>query len=528
MTMKKMFKALCGRLAITCYLILIQLILLFVSILIFANNYIYFYIIMIVFSLFLIIAIINDDSNPTFKMAWLIPMLIFPIFGAPLYIIFGRKKVSKRITKKLYDSFLVSNETLPADFDILNEIKEIDVSIYTQFNYIFNTSNSNVYKNSRNEYIATGEIFYRNLIDEMERAKKFIFLEYFIISKGEMWNTVLELLKRKVKQGVDVRLIYDDLGTINSLEKNYCNKLNSYGIKTSIFNPFHASLDSFLNYRDHRKITIIDGNVGFTGGINLADEYINVVKRFGHWKDSSVMIKGDAVTRLTIMFLQIWYFLNPQDEKHYKEFFNTVSYENDGYVQPFSDSPISGHLTGELSYMNMINNAYKYVYITTPYLILDNEMITALKLAVESGIEVRIVTPNIPDKWYVHHVTRANYPQLLKAGVRIFEYTPGFIHAKTIVVDDELAIVGTTNFDFRSFYLHFENGVLMYKSKCVLQVKEEYDRLLEDCNEITLEKYNSYPWIQKIKRKKTKNFFTLLCNLFYNNKFHCKNLLDCF
>jgi len=508
--MKKIIKILFSRLAITCNLLLLQLALLFVSMLAFASNFIYFYFIMIIFSIFLIIVIINDDSNPTFKMAWIVPMLIFPIFGAPLYIIFGRKIVSKRIIKKLNDTLISESNILPNNDEIFEKLKNENHAVYKQFNYIYNTSNSAVYSRTQTEFLATGEIFYKNFLIELEKAEKFIFLEYFIIGKGAMWGAVLEVLIRKVKQGVDVRVLYDDFGTINLLEKNYPKYLNSVGIKASIFNPFHASLDSFLNYRDHRKITIIDGNVGFTGGINLSDEYINLVDRFGHWKDSSVMIKGDAVSRLTVMFLQLWYFVNANEEQEYASHFNTVSYEDDGYVQPFSDSPVSGHLTGELAYMGMINNANKYAYITTPYLILDNEMITALRLAVESGVDVRIITPFTPDKWYVHAVSRANYPVLLKAGVKIYEYTPGFIHAKTIVVDDELAIVGTSNFDFRSFYLHFETGVLMYKSKCVEQVKNEYFKILERCDEITLEKYFNESWRSRFKGKILKLFSPMM------------------
>lgn len=509
--MKKLLKAITSRLAVTCYLILIQLSLLFVTMLYFTSSFIYFYFLMVILSLFLIIAIINDDSNPTFKMAWIIPMLIFPIFGAPLYLIFGRKKVSKRIIKKLYDSFAQIKEQTDANNDeILKELKDIDVSVYKQFSYISHTALGSVYKNTETKFLATGEEFFENLLAELNKAEKFIFLEYFIIAKGKMWDSVLDILVKKAAQGVEIRLLYDDLGTISLLKKTYPDYLNSLGIKTCIFNPFKPSLDSFLNYRDHRKITVIDGNVGFTGGINLADEYINAITRFGHWQDSSVMIKGDAVTQLSAMFLQTWYFANNTDEKEYSSYFCNKKYDYDGYVQPFSDSPISGHLTGELAYMNMINNANDYVYITTPYLILDNEMVTAIRLAVESGIDVRIITPHIPDKWYVHAVSISNYPQLLKAGVKIFEYTPGFIHAKTIVVDDKLAIVGTTNFDFRSFYLHFENGVLMYKSKCVEQVKKNYMKILEQCAEITMQTYEALPWRDKFKGKVLKLFSPMM------------------
>ncbi|MFA5658446.1 MAG: cardiolipin synthase, partial [Oscillospiraceae bacterium] len=453
--MKKLIKYLTGRLSITCLFILVQLILLFILSIYFNSTFVYFYYVMLIISLLLIIAIVNDDTNPTFKIAWMIPMLILPIFGAPLYLVLGRHKVSNRIIKKLTETNLSVKRILPLDDEICDEIKAMDKSVFKQFLYIFNTAASPVYKNTQTQFLPSGENFFKSLLIELEKAERFIFLEYFIIAKGKMWDSVLGILKRKAAQGVEVRLIYDDMGTIQLLEKSYPKYLNSLGIKTGIFNPFHASLDSFLNYRDHRKITVIDGNVGFTGGINLADEYINEVKRFGHWQDSSIMIKGDAVSRLTTMFLQLWYFIDSEAEQIYEPYLNTVSYESDGFVQPFSDSPMSGHLTGELAYMNMINNAKKYIYITTPYLILDNEMLTALRLAVECGVKIHIITPHIPDKSYVHSVSRANYLPLLKSGIRIYEYTPGFIHSKTIVCDEELAIVGTTNFDFRSLYLQF-------------------------------------------------------------------------
>lgn len=508
--MKKLIKILSGRLAITGLFILVQLVLLFVLSIYFNKTFVYFYYLILIISLLLIITIVNDDTNPTFKMAWMVPMLILPIFGAPLYLVLGRHRVSSRIIKKLNETTLSVKSILPLDEKICDEIKAQDPSVFKQFLYIFNTAQSPVYKNTLTEFLPSGECFFKHLLLELEKAEKFIFLEYFIIAKGKMWDSVLEILIKKAQQGVEVKLIYDDLGTIQLLEKNYPAYLNSLGIKVCIFNPFHASLDSFLNYRDHRKITVIDGNVGFTGGINLADEYINEIERFGHWQDCSIMIKGDAVSRLTTLFLQLWYFIDSEAEAVYEPYLNTVSYESDGYVQPFADSPISGHLTSELAYMNLINNAKKYVYITTPYLILDNEMITALRLAVESGVDVRIITPHIPDKWYVHSVSRANYPALLNAGIRIFEYTPGFIHSKTIVSDDILTIVGTANFDFRSFYLHFENGVLMYKSECVTQVRDSFLDVLERCEEITLDKYSGRSRLSRLKGQILKLFSPMM------------------
>lgn len=509
--MKKLIKSLSGRLAVNCYFILLQLCLVFIAFLSLSSNFVYFYLIMTLLAIVFVVVVINDSTNPSFKIAWIIPMLIFPVFGVPIYLIFGRKKLSNRVVNKLVKTFKQAKEIIPDNSDVMEEIKNNDEHIYKQFVYINNTSFSPAFCHTQTEFLPTGEVFYKNLLVELEKAEKFIFMEYFIIDKGKMWDSVLNILKRKAKQGVDVRLMYDDLGTIGLLEKDYPKQLETYGIKAAIFNPFHASLDTFLNYRDHRKITIIDGNVGFSGGINLADEYINEKTRFGHWKDSSIMIKGDAVSMLTIMFLQIWYYLTEKDEANeYEKFLSTVNYDSDGYVQPFGDSPLSGYLTGELAYMNIINNAKKYIYITTPYLVLDNEMITALTLASESGTDVRIMTPHIPDKWYVHAVSRANYEPLLKAGIKIYEYTPGFIHSKTIVSDDEVSIVGTTNFDFRSFYLHFENGIMMYKSKCVNQVYDEFMRLINISEEITLEKYNSQPRHIKIRGKILKLFSPMM------------------
>ncbi len=504
--MRKLFKLLSGRLAITCYLILFQLALVFWGFFTFFTDLISFAAltaVMILISLILVVIIINDSSNPSYKIAWIVPILVMPLFGAPLYFIFGKKKLSNRIVNKLVASFTKMAEIIPLNDKIFKEVENLDKNVSKQFSYIYQTANVPLYKGTKTAFLKTGEVFHEALLEELRKAKNFIFLEYFIIEEGVMWDSVLEILKEKAAEGVDVRIIYDDLGTISLLPKDYPKKLARFGIKAHIFNPFHASLDSFLNYRDHRKITVIDGHVGFAGGINLADEYINVVTRFGLWKDSSVLLKGEAVSAITVMFLQLWYYLEntTEEEMDYTSFLCKKRYEDDGYVQPFGDSPISGHLTGELSYMNIINNATKYVYITTPYLVLDNEMITALGLAAKSGIDVRIMTPRIPDKVYVHVVTRSNYPALLKAGVKIYEYKPGFIHSKTVVADDTLGIVGTTNFDFRSFYLHFENGVFMYKSKCVGELKKEYLDMLLVSEDMTYKKYKALPLNKRILGK---------------------------
>jgi cardiolipin synthase len=305
-----------------------------------------------------------------------------------------------------------------------------------------------------------------------------------------MWNTILDILVKKVKQGVDVRVIFDDMGCIMVLPYRYDKKLEAMGIKCCVFNTFIPILSSKLNNRDHRKIVVIDGNCGFTGGINLADEYINAYEKHGHWKDTAIMIKGPAVWSLTVMFLTMWDYLRGTDEDYvkYRPSGNLKEeLADNGYVQPFTDNPFDDEQISETVYLNLINKAKRYVYINTPYLIIDNEMMGALTSAAKSGVDVRIVTPHIPDKWYVHVVTRANYDVLVESGVKIYEYTPGFMHAKSFVADDEYGVIGTINLDYRSLYLHFECGIWLYKTNSIAQMKEDYMKTLQVSKEITLE-----------------------------------------
>ena len=317
----------------------------------------------------------------------------------------------------------------------------------------------------------------------------------------------------KVKEGVDVRLLYDDMGCITTLPNKYHEKMEKLGIKCQVFNKFIPILSIIVNNRDHRKITVIDGHTAFTGGINLADEYINEVVRFGHWKDASIMIKGEAVWNLTVMFLQVWNFIgfNKEDYNKYRpKIYHLDEFGSDGYVQPYGDSPYDNELVGENVYLNIINKAKDYIYINTPYLIIDNELVTALTLAAKSGVDVRIVTPFIEDKWYAHIVTRAYYAQLIEAGVKIYEYTPGFIHSKTFVCDDEIGVVGTINMDYRSLYLHFECGVFLYKTKSVMQIKEDFLNILDVSQNITLEDTKKVKWSNRFLRAILRVFAPLM------------------
>lgn len=488
--MRKIFDFLFSRLAIVGLLIFFQLVVLLFGIWELTESFVYLYVFFFIISILVVIYILSRTDNPSYKLAWTIPVLLFPVFGGLFYLIFGGKKMNSRFKKKVQRVYNESKDKLIQDQGVIAELESIDKSIANQARYTSKYALSPVYKNSMTEYLSPGEEFFDCLIEELKKAKRYIFMEYFIVNEGKMWDTILDILEQKVKEGVDVRMVYDDVGCLTTLPYKYNEKLEKRGIKCKVFNPFVPFLSIVLNNRDHRKITVIDGHTAFTGGINLADEYINEIVRFGYWKDASIMIKGEAVWNLTVMFLQIWSFIsgeriNYNDYKVLDE--HKLDIESDGYVQPYADSPLDDEMVGENVYLNIINKAEHYVYISTPYLIIDNELVTALTLAAKNGVDVRIINPYIEDKWYAHIVSQAYYPQLIKAGVKIYEYSPGFIHSKTVVSDDVVGTVGTINFDYRSLYLHFECGVWLYKTKSVMQIKEDYINMLENCIRITLE-----------------------------------------
>ncbi len=485
--MKKILRFLTQRVVLTALLILIQALLLFGIIWKLNNYFIYFYAFSVLLSLLLTLRIINNKSNPAFKIAWLIPILLFPVLGGLVYLVFGSDRTGKyirnkmgRIEKEMQDGISKANER--------SGIEKMPPDVVNQSHYISNSAHCPPYKNTTVEYLPMGEVKFERMVQELKKAKRYIFMEYFIIQEGTMWNTILDVLEEKAKEGVDVRVIYDDMGCILTLPTGYEKTLREKGIQCQIFNPFIPILSSHFNTRDHRKICVIDGNVGFTGGINLADEYINGYEKHGHWKDTAILLKGEAVFSLTTMFLSMWDYLIKKEGEDYAAYYPDSWDENaQGIVQPFADNPLDDEAVGETVYLNLINKAKRYVYITTPYLILSNEMVTAMNTAAKSGVDVRIITPHVPDKWYVHAVSRSYYEMLVEAGVKIYEYTPGFVHAKTFVVDDEYAVVGTINLDYRSLYLHFECAAWMYKAFCVTDVRDDFLKTQQMSQEITLE-----------------------------------------
>ena len=488
--MKKVLKVLFSRLMVMSTLMIFQIALLIILTIKLSTSLVYLYFTFGLLSLIVVFFIASQRSNPAHKLAWVIPILIFPVFGGILYVLLRSNGKNKKFRDKLDASLNKALPLLKQRTHIMDELYEQDKSVANQSGYILKASGFPVYNNSESVYFSSGEEFFVAFVEELKKAEKFIFIETFIIREGLMWNTILSILEDKAAQGVDVRVMYDDAGCMTTLPYKYYNELREKGIKCYVFNPFTPLLEIRMNNRDHRKIIVIDGHTAFTGGINLADEYINVYERYGHWKDSAIMIRGEAAWNMTVIFLQLWSFLSNEPEDYDSLKACVVCdglYESDGYIQPFGDSPLDNEPVGEYTYINMISRARDYVYIFTPYLVLDHELITTLKLAAKSGVDVRIVTPHIPDKWYVFLVTQSYYEVLIEAGVRIFEYSPGFLHSKAFVCDDVLGVVGSINLDYRSLYFHFECGVWLYKTKSIKAIKNDFIETFEKCKEITLE-----------------------------------------
>lgn len=470
--------------------ILLQLFILAVPIIWFARYVPLFYLAYIIIAVIAVLRIIGSRYQSAYKISWVVLVLAVPVFGGLMYLFYGGNKIGKRARRKMLRQEecvrIFMGHSRPEVHAVLEEQGGV---ASTQARYLEDASFCPPHIRTETSYFPLGDDMFVKMKEELEKAERFIFMEFFIIRPGIMWNEILEILKRKVAQGVDVRVMYDDVGCLFTLPANYDRTLRQMGIDCEVFNRYRPAVTLRLNNRDHRKILVIDGNVGFTGGINLADEYINQLERFGHWKDTGVMLRGEAVWNFTVMFLSAWDFARDMEED-FDQFRPTLAPEEvatDGVVQPYDDSPLDDRPVGANVYHNLISKATRYVYITTPYLVVDDDMTSALCVAAQSGVDVRIITPHIPDKPIVFELTRAHYQILLESGVRIFEYTPGFIHAKNFVVDDRFATVGTVNLDYRSLYLHFECGVWMSGSSSVRDVHADFLATQAVSQEISLE-----------------------------------------
>ena len=457
-----------------------------------------------------ILAIVNRNMPPESKVTWLL-FAVVPVFGFLLYLMFGERRLSKKEIQQLekMDSMKFREDN---SYDLRVQLKQENKSAFGIVKSLLSMDhNADVYDGTTSQYFPLGEEMFEAMLDDLRSAKKFIFLEFYIIDPGLMWNRILEILVDKVQQGVEVKLLYDDIGCMATLPGDYTKRLRKMGIDAHKFNKVIPRMTVAYNNRDHRKILVVDGQVGYTGGINLADEYINHIVRFGHWKDGGVRLEGRAVKALTRLFLLNWYINRGEITDFDRYHFDSQRVEGKGLYIPYGSGPkpIYKEQVGKAVYQNIINQAIDYVYITTPYLIIDYDLTEDIKNAAMRGVDVRIVTPFIPDKKLIQIVTRGAYPDLLEAGVKIYEYTPGFIHSKNVISDDELAVVGTINFDYRSLVHHYENAVLMYQTESIADIKQDFEDLFDVSKEISLETLQN-SWYQRLLKEIMQLFAPLL------------------
>lgn len=479
-----------SRILITAAIILVQIAWLVLLLSQLASHFFGINLAFTVLSVLMVLYVIKKDDNPAYKIGWILIMLLLPLFGGAMYLLVGNKRPARRLRARLERAYAQSAPLLRADAQAYRHLEQHDQRLCGLSRYVRRAARFPVWENTTTQYFASGEAMYAEMLRQLETAERFIFMEYFIINEGVMWNGVLDVLTRKAAAGVDVRLIYDDMGSLHIRPKKFVADLERRGIRAMAFNPFMPIPSLAMNNRDHRKILVIDGHTAFTGGLNLADEYINEIERFGHWKDTGLLLHGEAVWNFTVMFLEMWNAFHQTDESfapYRPRAPRSGGFASDGFVQPFCDSPLDSETVSENVYLDILSQARHYVYIFTPYLVIDSTLQAALCLAAKRGVDVRLVTPGIPDKKIVFRLTRSYYAPLLQEGVRIYEYTPGFMHAKSLVCDDDKAVVGSINLDFRSLYLHFECAALLCRTESVLQVKRDVLETLGQSREISLQ-----------------------------------------
>ncbi len=487
------------RLILTFLIILAEIYLIILSVTHLSEQRVWIYSAAELLAVITALSIINKRGNPSYKIMWIIFILLVPLFGVLAYLLWGGGRVMPHINRRMKRCINRYSAFLPNDDKTVSHLNYSDMIHSRQAEYIRREADAPVYDESESEFFAPGEKLMPRLLEELRRAEKYIFIEFFILAESSMWDEIFDILKEKAESGVEIKIIYDDFGSIKYQTKNFAKNLRRHGIEVSRFNPITPSINIFMNNRDHRKIIVIDGKVAFTGGINIADEYINRLERFGYWMDSAILVRGKAVKSFLAMFCTMWEFttLKSIDFLAHTADFET---ENDGFYIPYCDDPLNYKNPAAGIYMQILNNAQRYVYIATPYLILDNNMINALCLAAKSGVDVRISTPSIPDKWYVHPVTQYYYSELMESGVKIYEYTPGFIHSKMFLSDDKVATVGTINMDYRSLYLHFECGLWMCSTKSIGAIKQNFTDIFSESQEINPDEWKKRPLLMKLKQ----------------------------
>lgn len=505
------------RVVIVSLAVLAQFAVLLIGMVSFGQSYWVIYFIGVLLGLLCVMHELNGRSNPEMKVAWLVPILLAPYFGGVFYLLFGSSRLTRKSRRRIEHDDPRMRKAFAPEYQRQAQVTAaFGESIIRECRGLAAMGGYPAFGNTDTEYFPTGEVMWKRMLEELEKAERFIFMEYYIVNEGEMWNSILEILARKAAQGVDVRLMYDDIGCIAYLPLDYPRKLRDMGIQVCVFNPFMPVLTSGANNRDHRKICVIDGVTAFTGGVNLSDEYVDRIRRFGYWKDTGILMRGEAAWGFTVMFLDMWDSITRREEK-WQDFRPTpealAQVRGQGLVQPIATAPFADMSLSETTIINAIRSATKYVYITTPYLIPTHDLIMALITAARSGVEVRIATPNIPDKKQVFAATRAHYPQLVEGGVKIYEYSPGFLHAKQIVVDDRRAMVGSINLDFRSLYMNFECGAWLTDAQCIPAIRADMEETFRVSERITLEKCRTLNGPDTLRRRMWRSILRIFAPL---------------
>lgn len=454
----------------------------------------------VAFGLCITLIIINKTDNPEIKLSWAVITMMLPVLGGVLYLYVETHPGHRMLEKRLNQIFRETTDCAGQDAAVYAALEEADKGTARLADYVRKNGNTPIYGNTRVKFFPLGEDKFAEMLRQLEQAEEYIFMEYFIVKEGHMWSRILRILEEKAAAGVEVRVMYDGTCALFNLPYRYPKELEKKGIQCKMFSPIHPIFSTHYNNRDHRKILVIDGKAGFTGGVNIGDEYINREHPHGHWKDTAVMLEGDAVQGLTLMFLQLWN-VDGKGKEDYGKYLRQEKQEipADGFVMPYGDSPFDKEQIGETVYMDILNRAEDYVHIMTPYLIIDQNMIMALSYAAKRGVDVKLVLPHIPDKKFAFALAKSHYRELLAAGVRIFEYTPGFVHAKVFTSDDKKAVVGTINLDYRSLYLHFECAAFLYGVSEIARIEEDFRETLGKCQEIRMEDLRKEPLLLRVE-----------------------------
>lgn len=434
-----------------------------------------------------VLFIITRRKEDAYKLPWVMLIALMPAFGGLLFFFVHGQSSTRKVTRRIEEVDAMLRPYLGQDVAVADRYAAVMTAESQRARYLA-LHGYPIYPAADTEFFPSGETFFAAVLEELRSAERFIFLEYFIVAEGEMWDEIHAILREKAAAGVEVKLIYDDMGSFFRQPYRYDRNLCAEGIDTILFNPFRPAVTALQNNRDHRKILVVDGRVAFTGGINIGDEYINRLDRFGHWNDAAVRVTGESVRSFTAMFLEMW-LCNREEKLDLDRYFAAETAETDrtcprGFIQPYADTPLDGESVGAWVYDHILRTASDYVWIATPYLIVDDAISTSLMLAAKSGVDVRIAVPGVPDKKLVHTTTRSYYLPLIEAGVRIYEYTPGFLHAKLFLSDDRVATVGTINLDYRSLFLHFECGAWMTDTEAVPAIRRYFDSLFPACREV--------------------------------------------